>query len=692
MPPKYKTKPDSKDKGSTQSRFSCLPSEKSLLSILLREGDEFWERAEDLNLAPSYFYIAQHRAFYVMIKSSFERHGQLSLADMAGLIPEEEMAEAGGLGYLAEIYSHEITPATWEHHAQKLIEAYVARTSYSLLEASLEELRSGSISPGDIVAKLADLHATVETPRPYVPMGRQGDAFVYYVPARGEIVTLAKNDHRTQSLLSLAPLSYWERRYGELKAESATNECFAAQGDRLFSPSSARGLGTWREGESIVYNAGDKVISYLERGEPRERPSYQGSIIYERKPPILHPHAEPLGNHESMAIAKYFKALPWAEREAFVLASGWLAISPLAGSLRFRPHAWINAPAGSGKSQLLDIYKHLLGSYALHVEGGTTEAGLRQALKLDARCGIFDEAEANGESGAKALERILSYLRSCSTSEGGHVLKGSVSGKAMISSPRSMFLFASIGNQLERASDESRFATLSLRKIHDKAKLTPMLERLASLRPALYAPHFAERLLARILSNAHTTLANIQSVRTYLIERGEPGRRADLMAPLLAGHFSLLSTKAASASDLADLYAMISSSQVSSITEPDEQRAFNHLLQYVTRDGLSIMELVERAWANQKNIDNCDEHAILKRHGLKIFREEGVLAVADSHPKLSEVFEKTDWTKGWGRILRNLPGARERCNVRLSASAHAVKTTKIPLPDMTGVTNPPPSF
>lgn len=662
--------------------YSNAPAEKSILSNLSRFPDELWKKANDLNLSSSHFYLDQHATLFSQLKKIYETHGPLDISAISGLIDPSTLESVGGISYLAEIYAYEATTNFWDHNAARLLECYARRITDAALRRALDDLKSGFIDPSDISRILDTITTATSSSRPYIPMGRHGDAFVYYVPARGELVTLAKNDHRPQALLSLAPLSYWETRYGELKVETAANECFTAQGNKLFSPGNARGIGAWKDGDTIIYSTGDRTISYTPGSPPIDVPAVIGSTIYERKAPITHPHNLPLTDAESAHIRRYFGAIPFYGKESPILAMGWIAISPLAGALKFRPHMWINATAGSGKSQLLDIIKHLLGSYALQIEGGTTEAGLRQTLRLDARAGIFDEAEANGESGIKALERILSYLRSCSTNEGGSILKGSTSGKALISSPRSMFLFASIGNQLERAADESRFATMRIRKIYDKDELNAHLANISSLRHHLYTPSFPARFIARILANAHVTLRNIDTIRTHLIEHGEPGRRADLMAPLLAGYLSLEHNKPVTPSELTAIHKLIKSSDIATIRETDEQRCLSHLLHYVTKEGYSIIELIESSWLQG---DNCQDHATLKRHGIKIFRDEKMLAIADAHPKLSEAFEKTDWPKGWGRILRNVKDAKERCNVRFSSSNVVTKSTKLPLPDMSNI-------
>ena len=61
--------------------------------------------------------------------------------------------------------------------------------------------------------------------------------------------------------------------------------------------------------------------------------------------------------------------------------------------MQWRPHVWLTASAGSGKSAILDRFIGiLLESMALFPEGNTTEAFIRQQLRADAIPVIFDEA------------------------------------------------------------------------------------------------------------------------------------------------------------------------------------------------------------------------------------------------------------------------------------------------------------
>ena len=91
-----------------------------------------------------------------------------------------------------------------------------------------------------------------------------------------------------------------------------------------------------------------------------------------------------------VAIANRFR---WDVPASGTLLVGWVVLAPICGALPWRPHLWLTAGAGTGKSAILDRYVvPLLGDFALVVSGATTEAGLRQTICSDAMPVVFDEA------------------------------------------------------------------------------------------------------------------------------------------------------------------------------------------------------------------------------------------------------------------------------------------------------------
>jgi putative DNA primase/helicase len=154
-----------------------------------------------------------------------------------------------------------------------------------------------------------------------------------------------------------------------------------------------------------------------------------------------------------------------------LLIAGWVALAPICGALDWRPHIWLTAGSGSGKSAILDRYLGpLLGDLALHVAGNTSEAGLRQTLRADALPVVFDEAESNERPDQQRMQSVLSLARVASSESRAQTIKGSAEGDAQRYTIRSMFLMSSIATALKQGADKSRFAQLTLRNPNEMPK------------------------------------------------------------------------------------------------------------------------------------------------------------------------------------------------------------------------------
>jgi len=108
------------------------------------------------------------------------------------------------------------------------------------------------------------------------------------------------------------------------------------------------------------------------------------------------------------------------------------------------------------------IIKFLVGDSGVVVQGKTTEAGVRGLLQSDARPVLFDESDVEDQRDIDRIQSILTLARSASYSDGGGIVKGTQTGLSRTYRIRSMFAFASIGVQVTKQSDRSRFTILGL--------------------------------------------------------------------------------------------------------------------------------------------------------------------------------------------------------------------------------------
>jgi putative DNA primase/helicase len=160
---------------------------------------------------------------------------------------------------------------------------------------------------------------------------------------------------------------------------------------------------------------GDRLIT--PDGEHPITKPFRSRHIYQRLKRLEGPcRVEPLTVQEAAVIVGIANRFRWEVPASGTLLLGWAVLAPICGALRWRPHLWLTAGAGSGKSQILDRFvAPLLGDLSLVVVGATTEAGLRQTICCDAVPVVFDEAESNEKGDQQRMQAILSLARVASS-------------------------------------------------------------------------------------------------------------------------------------------------------------------------------------------------------------------------------------------------------------------------------------
>ncbi len=127
----------------------------------------------------------------------------------------------------------------------------------------------------------------------------------------------------------------------------------------------------------------------------------RGHHVYDKGASLPKPSTEPLSYEEGVRLIDFLEARTWAMKGSGSLLAGWAVCSFLAGSMPFRPHIWINAPANTGKTFLRDDLIPLFGGGAIAPDGAeSTEAGIRRDLGSSTLPVIWDEMEQDaGDKG-----------------------------------------------------------------------------------------------------------------------------------------------------------------------------------------------------------------------------------------------------------------------------------------------------
>jgi putative DNA primase/helicase len=527
----------------------------------------------------------------------------------------------------------------------------------------------------------------------FICLGFDNDAFYYQPHSTGQVTRLSRSAHTGTNLCAIAPLRYWETLYPSkmgVNWTAAASSLFEKQSQAgIYSPDRIRGRGAWWDQKQSVLHLGDRlVVDGINRSVSDGIPSSR--YLYQRLGSLRGPaNAKPLTDAESYVLAELAERFHWEVPASGLLIAGWVALAPICGALDWRPHIWLTAGAGSGKSAVLDRYiSPLLGDLSLLVAGNTSEAGLRQTLRADALPVVFDEAESNERLDQQRMQSVLSLARVASTESRAQTIKGTAEGDAQRYTIRSMFLMSSIATALKQGADKSRFAQLTLRNPNEmpKAERIKHWEDLERDLDKYITEHIGQRLQARTISLIPVIRQSIKIFSRAASEAFDSQRLGDQYGTLLAGAWSLQSSQVATRDQAWALIEQNNWEPYSQATEiPDEQRCLQHILQHqirveadktVTR---SINELVDAAALRivDSDITSAVAQAVLGRNGIK--SDDGCVVISNTSKHIAAILSDTAWSNCWPTVLSRLPGAIKNGVTRFKGMSGTSRSVSIPI-------------
>lgn len=454
-------------------------------------------------------------------------------------------------------------------------------------------------------------------------------------------------------LMNLMPLMYWETTFpgakGGVNWLAAKNHVIQQSKSRgLYNRNLIRGTGVWLDQGKTIINLGRDVLGDTSKSR------YIYIQTQNALPPI---HKKPLSNDEAYNLVTACSSLRWTDEKSGVLLAGWLAIARVAGALPIRPHVWITGGAGTGKSTVMDgLVSPALGSEAgrYYLQGGTTEAGIRQIIKADSIPLVFDEFETTNEATRGRVDSIIELLRQSWSHTQGHIVKGSANGDAQQYTPNFAALVSSIRVGLTNDADRSRFAVLELDQHGSNADHWAQAQRAISQ----INTEYGERLFARAIKNINIILLN------YDVFKKELGalinqRAGQQYGMLLAGWYSLVCdeivTSEIAISAIKDLEFKTEKEEAK---ERDEKECLDQILT------IKVQLLGELGNRVEKTISQIIDDAVpIEIDGLKNFGlvyKNGTLFVASNHAALKKTFfAGTRWENCWPKTLSRLPNAQK---------------------------------
>lgn len=501
---------------------------------------------------------------------------------------------------------------------------------------------------------------------PFVALGRAGESFVYFVRKTKRLERLTISNHKARNLLLLADSSFWYKVDNGAGATSLRSYeyCVALHGGAEFNPERVRNVGMWDEDGRVLYNAGNACYA-VENGEivPVDNTRPDGRI-YTAGNALPEPGLEMMTDEQGKAFADFLNAYPWREERGGDLFAGLVVQALLSGFVPLRVHGWITAPAGSGKSMMLDRIDQLTGGLFCCMKG-SSEAGVRQRINETALPVGYDEAETDpGEKSGDNMKKIMEMGRA--STDGGVLWMGGPQGKPLLYIINSAFLFFSVNSALNKAANESRFMHLNLMPTEDKTPMdTAFTKAMNAVTPGA--------LIARLMHVAPVLLQNIEALKTSLNQN----RRGKIFSVVLACRHALTSRELMTPDQLAEAAALVEASTVAKVETDDSSRCLDAIMQYRPQGLGRDTDLQGLLYAERTRQTGVE--AATGEYGVKMVTRNGNegIFVQHTHTIITKALFGSEWQAGCRDALLNLQGA-ESCKQKIRTGHNSVSGIWIP--------------
>ena len=504
----------------------------------------------------------------------------------------------------------------------------------------------------------------------------------YYIPdGFRQVVALKANDHTKLRLLELAPLFWWqsafasEKRSGDcvdwaLAAESLIRR---AQKQGIWDEDLIRGRGAWWDNGKAAVHLGDRVVY---DGAEHDIGEVSGRFVYELNTRVDIATKDPLQNADACKLVEICENLRWLRPISGKLLAGWVFLAPICGALEWRPHIWITGGAGSGKSTIMkEIIHRLLKENMLFVQGETSEAGIRQKLGHDATPVVFDEIESQSEKATTRVNSIMDLMTISSSETGAQLVKGGANGKAQSFLIRSMFCFSSITVNLKQHAAKTRVTVLDMKQKasnetpEDIQQYNEMLEAIFNTLTPEYIRKMQARAVELIPIIRHNARVFAEAAAMSVGSR----RFGDQVGTLIAGAYALHSSNKVTPEAA---IKWIENQEWDEHDGGSESKDETSCLQFILGQQIrvdtdrgqkirAIGELVDLAAAiGEADDDICEKTArdTLRRNGIIVEQEAltpGSIIIANNHPSLERMLQKSPWAIGWTRTLGRIDNAEK---------------------------------
>lgn len=495
-------------------------------------------------------------------------------------------------------------------------------------------------------------------------LGIADDGQAYFITRSGLLMNFRTTSLNKTQLLNLAELNYWQTMYEDGKRtdwELAISDIIALSARVDFDPDRMRGRGAWRESDGrICYHDGATT-----QGE------YSEDRIFLRRPvKDIGLNKEHPTRKERARIYQAASELTFATLADCIRILGWSVLAPFAGALPWRPSGLLTAASGSGKSTIINVLVKRLSKSKICSGGDTTAAGIRQNTGIDSCSVIIEEAEGDTPKKKQNREDSFSIMRQSTSDDSPDVWKGTIDGKGMSFTLRSMFMFVSIDPTVGAEADENRIFRVGLVKA--KYSIDEWLQREKEITQAV-TPEICDKIRAYTWDNLTTILKLAKNITPAIqLKTHLDNRTAYAEAILIAAHLAVFEDNLEPDAEYLEIFLskFYGDGPIEKRMNENEEmvdRILDEVVQidrdkYTLRDVLSA---VGTGSIDENIISSSKFRREAGNHGVGIC-PDGNLAIAINHHRIMRIIDKP---KGYHHQLARHPSFINKKGVGLGQDA-----------------------
>jgi replicative DNA helicase len=143
----------------TRALPHALGPEKSILSSILQDPQEYLARAIEEKLTKEHFYLPQHSTLFGHLLEMFASGQEIELVSLVQKLLDLGLLDrCGGPATLTDLYTYAPTPGHFHHHLQLVKDKFVLR---SIIHTANESIASAYDSPDEVAQLLDSVEASV---------------------------------------------------------------------------------------------------------------------------------------------------------------------------------------------------------------------------------------------------------------------------------------------------------------------------------------------------------------------------------------------------------------------------------------------------------------------------------------------------------------------------------------------------